>query len=68
MKITKITVLTGSGGDNLMMETDLPNGMWPYTGVSSIRLDVAAEMGESFVQTHFPGIPYEVIVTTGFVR
>ncbi len=61
MKVLKITILTGKGPDILLLKLDIPNGMWPYDGQSSAKIEVAAQKGEDFVKEHFKDIPYEII-------
>lgn len=60
--VKQITIITGDGPDTVLLLTTLPQGHWPFDKESqSMKLTVAAEMGECYVNTHFPGIPYEVI-------
>jgi hypothetical protein len=60
-KITKITVLAGSGTDQIRIETSLPLGVWPYEGhPQTLRMEVSRGMGEDYVREHF-GIEPEVI-------
>lgn len=60
-KITKITVLTGSGTDQIRLETSLPLGVWPYKDYpQTLRMEVSRGMGEEYVRENF-GIEPEVI-------
>jgi len=61
MKITKITIVLGSGPDTLLMETDLPQSMWPHDGNFGIKGECAAGSGISYVKEHFPGIEPTIV-------
>lgn len=61
MDIRKIVILHTTGGDKIMMETNLPNPCWPYTGLMSMSFVTAKDTGEDYVSTYFPGVPFEVV-------
>mgnify|MGYP001764764915 CR=1 FL=1 len=61
IEIKTIIVVTGSGADNVLLDTTLPNGVWPFTGNASMTLRVARNYGEQYVKDNFPGVPYRVI-------
>lgn len=62
MNITKITIITGlAGTDCLMIETDLPEPIWPYEGVLTLKTEVAKGKAEDYVKDHFPSIEVECI-------
>ena len=60
-KITDITILAGNGPDHVMLNTNLPNGCWPYNGNASLRLEVASGRGVDYVKEHFPDVQVKVI-------
>lgn len=61
VKITKIVILTGPGTDHLILHTELPEGIWPFTATATLTLYVARGKGEEYVKTHFPNVEYEVL-------
>lgn len=62
MKITSATIIeTNSGPDKIIMETDLPNGVYPYTGNQFISMDIAADGGYEYVKKHFPDIIIKIV-------
>lgn len=62
MKILKVTVLTGGTGcDEIFLETDLPSGVFPYSGAASAIIQVANGNGEAYARKHFSA-EIEVIV------
>jgi len=63
MNITKIIVVTDTGADTILLETNLPNGSYPFTGFQECKMTIAAGTAEEYVKKHFPNIPLEVIHT-----
>lgn len=63
LEITEILIIHGSGPDKIFLETRLPNGMWPYNGNATLRLEVASETGESYCRRHFSMVPIRKIIT-----
>lgn len=60
MKVIKATVVQSNGTDKIILQTNLPEATWPYTGNLSIDFNAAQNKGVSFVKEHF-GIDAEVI-------
>lgn len=58
--VGKITVLSGFGTDKIIIETDLPNGIYPYTGNATVTLEVARGTGIDYVRKQFECEPNEV--------
>ncbi len=57
----KATVLTGSGTDTIMLESEqVPCKLWPFEGLSTFKIEVAAGKGEDFVKKYF-GLKPKVI-------
>ncbi len=54
LEIHKVTVLTGktSGGDQIIMDTRLPEGRWPYAGLAQVVMMVAHKTGAEYVRKH----------------
>lgn len=62
IKINSITILISDHGpDTLYLNTELPNGCFPYNGYVSLKMDVAKEAGEKYVKINFPGVEYRII-------
>lgn len=49
MKITKINIIEGHGPDYIFLETDLPNGEYPFTGTAILKLSVAKGTAHKYV-------------------
>ena len=65
IKISKATIVRLSGTDTVFLEVDLPSGVWPYEGTTSVKLDVARGRAESYMDEHLPHVPYVVVVGNG---
>lgn len=62
MNITKITVLIDTHGpDHVYLHTDIPEEIWPFTGMQTFKAEVVAGRGEKFASEHFPDIPVTVV-------
>jgi hypothetical protein len=61
MQITKATLLKGRGADQVLLDTDLPNGCWPYNGTQDVRFSVAAGSGDEYLKAHFPDVPVVIV-------
>ena len=62
MKIRKITIVkTRHGADDILMETNLPSGQYPFNGTQSLKTSVARGNGEEWVKMHFPSTETEII-------
>lgn len=61
IEITDIVVVSTGGTDNILINTTLPNGVWPYTGVATVKLQVCKGCGEDYVKSNFPNVPYKVV-------
>ena len=53
MKLIKATVISGQGPDHVLIETNLPDAAWPYTGSLSLRFSAAAGQGLEYLREHF---------------
>lgn len=56
-----VTVRMKYGVDITYLHTDLPNGIWPYSGIATLKLDITRGDAEVYVEANFPGIPHEII-------
>ena len=66
MQIKRISILTGTGCDIINIITDLPKATWPFEkfgGKQNFLIQCVAGKGESYVQKHFPEIPYTVTLS-----
>lgn len=63
MNFTKIViVLMDSGCDKVSVVTDLPEPCWPYESTGNqLRFETPPDKAQAYVETHFPGVPVEVI-------
>jgi hypothetical protein len=62
LKITHIvTVRQQHGTDTTYLHTTLPNGIWPFHGPATLKLDIARSFAEEYCAKNFPGIQHEVI-------
>jgi hypothetical protein len=53
LEIKSITVMLTGGTDKVFLDTDLPDGCWPYTGMAQFHADVAADHGVNWVKRVF---------------
>jgi hypothetical protein len=66
--VTGITLIPGNpGSDTLLIETTLPDGCWPYTGMNCFTSYAAKGSGPDYIAKNFPGVPYHVVTATGLV-
>jgi len=61
LKIESMTIVRGNGPDVVILNTDIPSGIYPFTGTQSVRMDLAAGTAEDFIDKHFPNVPYTVV-------
>lgn len=62
LEIVSITLVVGGGySDVVILDTNLPSGVWPFTGTQTIRMDLAAGTGEEYIKTHFGSVPLKII-------
>jgi hypothetical protein len=62
IQITKLkTVRLTHGTDTLYLYTELPNGVWPFHGPATLKLEIARGFAEEYCEKNFPGVPHEVI-------
>lgn len=59
--ITSITLISGQGSDKVSLETNLPNGIYPYDGKQDVNMTLAKGTGEEYLAKHFPGVAVKVI-------
>jgi len=64
IKVTKICLIkSAEAPDELLIQTDLPNGMYPFKGNASITLKVAKGMGEEYCDKNFERVEIEIVET-----
>lgn len=62
MNITRITILHDTHGpDHVYLHTDIPEEIWPFTGMQTFKAEVVAGRGEAFALEHFPEHEVKVI-------
>lgn len=59
--VSEATVIRAHGPDKVILETDLPDGMYPYTGKMSVKFSVSRGTGEQYVRKHFNDLPVRLI-------
>ena len=60
LKVIGVTLVThGKGTDTLFIETNLPQGTFPFTGMATITTPIAKGRGVQYVKDNFPGVPFE---------
>lgn len=64
MKILKITILTGNGMDECVIETDLCEDTFPQDSSLTLRFNTRPKEGEKYCGVNFPNIPLEIIDIT----
>jgi hypothetical protein len=53
MNITRATVLTGFGADQVYLWTDLPSALTAYSESLSLSFKATAGTGQTYVRNHF---------------
>lgn len=61
VEITKITIIRTGGTDKIALETNMSNGLFPYTGNATLYLDVAKGTAEEYIYNNFGDIEFELI-------
>jgi hypothetical protein len=61
IEITKITILQNFATDEILMETTLPSGIYPYNDNSYVKMQVTHNQGPNYCKIYFPEIIPEII-------
>jgi len=62
INIIKITILRSHhGADELILTTELPNGCYPYDGCSHLKMTIAKDSAEKYIENNFNGVNFELI-------
>lgn len=61
MKILSIAIIKTGGTDIISLETDLPDGCFPYKGNAYFDAKVAHSTGVDYVKKHFPEFTPRII-------
>lgn len=64
INVQKIQIIEGNGADDIFLETDLPNGMYPFGGRATLKMSVAKGTGKDYVGQNFEDVPVEIIRRT----
>jgi len=64
MKILSATCIRGNGTDVVICVTSLPNGIFPFTGNQTVRLDLAHGTAEKYMTDNMPTVPLKVVDTS----
>lgn len=63
MKILSITILRmRQGADEVMLETDLPEAVFPYAGTVDVKFNTARGNAEAYCKLHFPDVPIKEVI------
>lgn len=63
--IKSVTILRGHGTDDISIETDLPSGVYPFTGNAFVKLYVAHGLAEKYITENFPDTKFNLIDMRG---
>jgi hypothetical protein len=58
--VISATIVRNTGSDKVYLETDLPDGCWPYSERLSLKFECAARSAEDYLAKHFPGVPFKI--------
>lgn len=61
VRVYGIQIIEGEGADDILIETDLPCGVYPFAGRATLKMQAAQGTGKEYVARNFDGIPVEVI-------
>lgn len=56
-----ILVCQRHGPDTLILETDLPSGIWPFHGTQNLRTEIARGTAVQWVEENFPETEFEIV-------
>lgn len=65
IKITQIEILRMGGADRIFLQTELPEGCYPFKGIAHLRLDVASGNAEEYCKKNFPNVVVMLITNNG---
>jgi hypothetical protein len=60
MHIKLIRVILHKGHDEILVITDLPNPIYPYTGTLTLRSKTSRGLAIEYAKKHFPDIPHTI--------
>lgn len=62
LNIISVTVVSDSHGcDSIILETDLPNGIYPFTGNQIVKMEIARGRYPEYLKEHFSEITPKII-------
>lgn len=62
LKVSNLRILKSKFGvDQLIFDTELPNGLWPFEGNATIKMDVAHNTGEEYRRNNLIEMDYKII-------
>lgn len=65
LEITKAILVTGHGADRVSLETNLPQGVFPYDEENlSLSFMVTRGKGLEYLEKHFSNLPVVVLQNT----
>ena len=60
IEVTGVTLVTiTKDTDTLYLETNLPEGTWPFKRAAKVMIPVAKGTGVQYVKDNFPDVPFE---------
>lgn len=63
IRVKSISLITSEGADCVLLNLDLPNPEYPFTGDAQVKMNVAKGFGEDYARFHFPNTPVRIINT-----
>ena len=53
LEVDSVTIVTGHGSDHIMINTTIPNAIWPFNGGQMLKAEAAAGSGAQWVRDNF---------------
>lgn len=54
-------IVISSGADIVFFKSDLPNGIWPYTGSQQFKIELSKGSAEEYLKKNFKGIDLKIV-------
>jgi len=61
IEIESVTIVTSHGTDVILINTTLPNSVWPFEGGTTLKVEAAAGTGEKWLHENFTEIAPDMV-------
>ena len=57
----QVTKFTDGKSTEVTLISDLPEGVWPFTGFAKFKVEITQSQVTQYIETHFPNVPTNVL-------